>query len=481
MKTPVQISRISGWVLFGLGFLLAATVTTGFSQTSFYVSPNGSGTSCKCNNPCSLTEGLNKAQAGDEVVLMDGVYPQSFKTVRAGAAGKPITIRSDHRHQAVIRTTSVGISVHHSNITIRGLRIDCQKQGRVGIESGRNSPGNIKNLVIEDNIVEFTGQSCIQVACYSGSSTDGFIIRHNMIRDCGFTGNGEGIYLAGSVSGSEGGSVINGEIYGNQLIRFTQNGLDCKGSGGLAKSRDIQVHHNIFEEQLYRPVDSKPGNEGTIVLNNEKAYVYNNIFRNVIDAGSSVFAVRSPGDNRVYNNVAYAIRKISKGAVYERGTGPGSIPSEVYNNTFCDLNNYAISDAITLKVYNNKGVPGPGAAQSACNAEESRILNEIKNLPPPGGYPPSPCVLTGIDEDNPSPQLTIHPNPTEGNLKLQISNYKLTVYDLKLYDLYGRLIMEKVQQSEERVSLDINHLDRGIYFLEVKMEHVKYTEKIIKQ
>jgi parallel beta-helix repeat protein len=61
---------------------------------SYAVSPTGSGTACSQASPCSLEEGLDQAQPGDEVVLRDGVYYQGdISLPRSGTSGAPIVIR----------------------------------------------------------------------------------------------------------------------------------------------------------------------------------------------------------------------------------------------------------------------------------------------------------------------------------------------------------------------------------------------------
>jgi hypothetical protein len=54
-----------------VALLLAARLA---EAATSYVAPSGSGTTCTQTSPCSLNTGLNQAQAGDEVVLTDGVY-----------------------------------------------------------------------------------------------------------------------------------------------------------------------------------------------------------------------------------------------------------------------------------------------------------------------------------------------------------------------------------------------------------------------
>ena len=70
---------------------------------SHYVSPQGSGTVCSLAAPCSLAEGLNRALAGDEVVLRGGVYyVGELEVPRSGAPGAPIIVRSYPGERAIL-------------------------------------------------------------------------------------------------------------------------------------------------------------------------------------------------------------------------------------------------------------------------------------------------------------------------------------------------------------------------------------------
>ena len=80
-----------------------AEITIPSPNDSYYVSPTGSGVACSLAAPCSLIEGLNQAQPGDEVVLRGGVYYQGEITLpRSGAAGAPIVIRSYTGETAIL-------------------------------------------------------------------------------------------------------------------------------------------------------------------------------------------------------------------------------------------------------------------------------------------------------------------------------------------------------------------------------------------
>lgn len=70
---------------------------------SYYVSPTGGGTLCTISVPCSLTQGIDLAVAGDAVILRGGVYYQGEITLpRSGSAGAPIVIRGYAGETAIL-------------------------------------------------------------------------------------------------------------------------------------------------------------------------------------------------------------------------------------------------------------------------------------------------------------------------------------------------------------------------------------------
>jgi hypothetical protein len=78
------------------------------------VAPAGSGTACTPAAPCALDTGLSQAQAGDEVVLLDGTYDSGFTLSRSGTASQPIVIRAQHPHQATFTAASFSLNGHYA-------------------------------------------------------------------------------------------------------------------------------------------------------------------------------------------------------------------------------------------------------------------------------------------------------------------------------------------------------------------------------
>jgi len=91
---------LAGVILEGSG-CTRAEVSIPSPTNSYHVSPAGSGTACNLAAPCSLSEGLNLAGPGDEVVLHGGTYYQGeFELPRSGTPSAPIIIRGWSEGQA---------------------------------------------------------------------------------------------------------------------------------------------------------------------------------------------------------------------------------------------------------------------------------------------------------------------------------------------------------------------------------------------
>lgn len=80
-----------------------AETTTPPANNSYYVSPAGTSTTCTPTTPCSLTQGIDQAQAGDEVILLGGTYYQGdFTLPRSGTEGAPISLRGETGQTAIL-------------------------------------------------------------------------------------------------------------------------------------------------------------------------------------------------------------------------------------------------------------------------------------------------------------------------------------------------------------------------------------------
>ena len=75
-----------------LGLLL---VTPRARATTYFVGPDGAGQECTRAAPCALGTGAELANAGDTVILLDGIYRQPLNPEKSGTADAWITFRAD--------------------------------------------------------------------------------------------------------------------------------------------------------------------------------------------------------------------------------------------------------------------------------------------------------------------------------------------------------------------------------------------------
>ena len=72
--------------------------------------------------------------------------------------------------------------------------------------------------------------------------------------------------------------------------------------------------------------------------------------------------------------------------------------------------------------------------------------------------------------------LTVYPNPTKGKLHIKPSLHKSGELSLKLYDLLGRIVLDRsvyLYTGKEEQELDLSFLSEATYMLNVEFRHGK--------
>ena len=165
----------------------------------------------------------------------------------------------------------------------------------------------------------------------------------------------------------------------------------------------------------------------------------------------------------------------------------------VYRSTKNDISNPAECAAkgkllnsggtVGITTYNDKGLSsGTSYYYNVVVADEANnkaAYNAVKTT-----------TKVGIDPiTNDELRITVYPNPTNGEFKVQSSKFK--VQSVEVFDVMGKkfpfVIPNAVRNPEQYgpkpdgVVIDISHLSAGIYFLKIQTETGIVTKKIIKQ
>ncbi len=90
-------------------------------------------------------------------------------------------------------------------------------------------------------------------------------------------------------------------------------------------------------------------------------------------------------------------------------------------------------------------------------------------------------TLDGIQDLLSNSFISIYPNPTTG--KIQISNIKLQIEEVGVYNMLGERVKYEMlkQVQHDKIEIDLTSQPSGIYFVEIKSENEKVFKKIIKE
>jgi hypothetical protein len=267
------------------------------------------------------------------------------------------------------------LHIQHSHIHVKRIVFDgnnaCCKDG-IHVHDAPPPATPLTGIVLEDNrIVNTNGATIIW-----GGNIDGFIYRWNYLQRTINAGSGEAFYMG---SAGTSGPMSNGQIYANTIIDPTQECWDVK-SGAMGND----IHHNICDGsgRLTTTGNSVHGtsNYGPITFAAAGPnHFHNNIIKNfkVRDNGGGgvmIFGASTTGnlvERNVFRNQLFGNQKLG-------GTGGAAT---VKANTFCSFLSNNISSNANYVLIDNKGAPGSASANSECDAEEHRILAEMRTLP----------------------------------------------------------------------------------------------------
>ena len=73
------------------------------------------------------------------------------------------------------------------------------------------------------------------------------------------------------------------------------------------------------------------------------------------------------------------------------------------------------------------------------------------------------CCLSIDDNDNSTTGVTVYPNPFSENTTIEINGYDNQQYDVILYDAMGKEVRQMKEQKGNKIVIDKESLEEGIY------------------
>jgi len=93
----------------------------------------------------------------------------------------------------------------------------------------------------------------------------------------------------------------------------------------------------------------------------------------------------------------------------------------------------------------------------------------------------------GIVETQGIASLQVYPNPTSGELTIEISDYQISdfrypISDIRLFDVMGRQIsiVGQSQIGQSQIIINVAHLPNGVYFLCIHTDEGVVVRKVVK-
>ncbi|MEZ4801404.1 MAG: T9SS type A sorting domain-containing protein [Gelidibacter sp.] len=130
---------------------------------------------------------------------------------------------------------------------------------------------------------------------------------------------------------------------------------------------------------------------------------------------------------------------------------------------------YAIGNGVNNRILAANDIAGGNDVQSRSTTNAVCGLGLMTN---------HSCSL-GIDENELASSLLIYPNPAKNQINIK-NNYQLLIQDIELVDVTGRSIQkQKYPDTLNIYTLDSSNLSSGLYMLNINVEGITLTKKVV--
>jgi hypothetical protein len=141
----------------------------------WFVAPGGTGSGTSTSPFGRIQDALNAAQPGDVVTVRRGTYADALRTVRAGAAGRPIRLRAaDGRGSVVVTAAGRVLTVGHAYVTVEGLVLD----GRYGADDTLRVTSAADYFTLRNTEVRRSSRDLIDMGGPAGVLIEDALIHH---------------------------------------------------------------------------------------------------------------------------------------------------------------------------------------------------------------------------------------------------------------------------------------------------------------
>ncbi len=114
---------------------------------------------------------------------------------------------------------------------------------------------------------------------------------------------------------------------------------------------------------------------------------------------------------------------------------------------------------------------------SSTGTFDVKLIGFISDIPYESNTKDLYIVYTGISDMNNVNDLKVYPNPTRGNITIELPDEFNEDYDLKIYSLSGTQVYSaKINKSENRINIE--ELKDGLYIINIENNGKIYSQKV---
>ncbi len=78
-----------------------------------------------------------------------------------------------------------------------------------------------------------------------------------------------------------------------------------------------------------------------------------------------------------------------------------------------------------------------------------------------------------------SDNILLYPNPTDGSFTIEFTDKIDSSAEIVIYNISGKIVFEKTNVSNDRIAVNICHLPKGVYIVQINRSKNTHTQKII--
>jgi len=117
-----------------------------------------------------------------------------------------------------------------------------------------------------------------------------------------------------------------------------------------------------------------------------------------------------------------------------------------------------------------------GLGQNASSGSTANANDQVEDFTVPA---PGPNCILGLDHINNDDNVRLYPNPSNGFVNIRVNNYVGKV-DVQIVDVNGRVVFQKMGADfNTEASLNLSHLQKGMYVVKVNAENLNFSKKLI--